>query len=619
MPRKQTNRQVDFKTVDPSLLNALLTPAATIEHYDLWLRKFLNVELASQVVSRFANISPLELAWKIYRHATAPVGTYESTLDVLATASRGSQKTLVCAVTECTVLLHDRRSFIHYAASRSQAASGFQYVSSFFNNQYLKIFLAGKPTKERIILRVPSVNDLEDIKLCYAEVLPISTFNVESKHVSMLGIDELSSLDNNKLSAYRYISGIPVSSDEGKPPIIFQISSRKQTGTLIEELIEKSPETGLSIYSWSSFEMGKVCGVSRHGEEKMSYYGSPYRLKVITPEDYEILEDKEKIKYFQADGYKNCFEKCEIAHSCLSQAAKQTCNIRTLNSVEKIISDFKKEPNLWTAQRMSLESTREGAIYSAFNTERHCKTEKEVLVLLGAPEGQTDLVSYIRKQQFLKAVGIDHSGGSAEGTMNVSIIDEKGRIFVIDYYAKEGLDTEGMVVKLREFDEKYKLDVVFPDPSPVDKNRELERAGFNIQSDLRKSVISGIDQVRSYLLNFQGITNMYFLKGKTDPLASDMMKYRFKSKIENVFSDDPAEEHSHGPDGLRYLVQNIIERNYKGVKVTLDDEQKKNTINNMSDVRRVLNESFKKHLNKLGVETEDNEEIQVAGNIKFIL
>jgi len=619
MPRKIVSRLTDFKTVDPSLLNALLQPCKTIEHYDLWLRKFLSVELASQTVSQFANTNPLELAWKIYRHATSPKGTYETTLDILATASRGSQKTLLSAVVEVTILLHDRRSFCHFGASRGQAAAGFQYVSSFLTNDYLKIFLASRPTKERIILRIPDYRDIENIKICDCHVLPISQFNVESKHCAMVGIDELSSLDNNKLNAYRYISGIPVSSDEGKPPIILQISSRKQTGTLIEDLIAKAPESGLSVSSWSAFEMMAHCPESRHGTEEMTYYGSPTQMKVITPETYQGLEDKEKVKFFEAKGFKNCFEKCELAHSCLSQASKQKCTIRTLNSVDKVISDLKKEPQLWTAQRMSLESTREGAIYSAFSAERHLKTEAELLKLLAAPEIYTELLPYLKKQKFLKAVGIDHSGGSAEGAIILAIIDEKGRIFVIDYFVKEGLDTETMIMKLKEWDDKYKIDVIFPDPAAVDKNTEIERAGFLVQSDLRKSVISGIDSIRSYLMNFQAITNMYFLKGRTDALAIDMTKYRFKSKIENIFTDEPIEEGSHGPDALRYLVQNIIERNYKGVSITLTEEEPK-TINNLNDIRRAMNNSFKKHLQSLGVEgQETDEEIQTFGSVKVIL
>ena len=619
MPRKQINRKIDFKSIDSNLMAALLTPARDIGHFDLWLRKFLSVELASQVVSRFANIAPLQLAWKIYNHATAPKGTYQSTLDILATASRGSQKTLMCAVVECAILLHDRRSFIHYAASRGQAASGFQYVKTFLTNDYLKIFLDGKPTKERIVLRIPNYQDLDDIKICTADVLPISTFNVESKHVAMLGIDELSSLDNSKLSAYRYLSGIPISTDESKPPIILQISSRKTQGTLIEELIEKAPESGLSVQSWTSLEMMQNCGIEKHGEEKFKYYGSPYALKVITPEEYTNLEDKEKVHYFEADGFKHCFKKCEIAHSCLSQAAKQTCTIKTLNSVEKVISDFKREPQLWTAQRMSLEATKEGAIYSGFSVERHVKTEREILKLLEAPENTNDLISYIRKQGYLRVSGVDHSGGAAEGTVSMGIVDEKGKIYWIDYFAKEGLDTEGVIVKLREFEAKYGIDVVFPDPSPVDKNTQLERAGFVIQADLRKSVISGIDQVRSYLLNYKGETAMFFLKGKTDQLALDMLKYRFKSKIENIYSDEPSEANSHGPDNIRYVVQNIAERHYRGVKITVDDEQKSNKIENMSDVRRSLNDAFKKHLNKLGVETDNEEKIESVGGIKYIL
>lgn len=618
MPRKQINRQTDFKIIEPSLLNALLQPCKDIYHYDLWLRKFLSVELASHTVSRFATTNPLSLAWEVYRHATSPKGTYENTLDILATASRGSQKTLLCAAVECTVLLHDRRSVLHYAASRNQAASGFAYVSGFFNNSYLKMFQASKPTRERITLRVPDINNLDDIRILTCDVLSISQFNVESRHESFVGIDELSSLSHDKLNSYRYISGIPVSTWDGRPPIILQISSRKATGSLIEDLIAKAPETGLHVKSWTCAEMTAACPPSKHGSEPMRYYGSPYEHKVLTPKAYELLEDKQKIRYFEANGFKNCFDSCEIAHSCLSQLANQQCTVRTLNSVQKTISDFKKEPQLWTAQRLSLEGTKEGSIYSAFNVERHCKTELEILKLLEAPESYTELLPFLKKQKYLKAVGIDFSGGSAEGAICLAIIDERGRIFWVDSYAKEGLDTESMIVKLKEFDEKYKIDVLFPDPSPVDKIRELERAGFIVQADLRKSVISGIDHIRSYLLNFQGITNMFFLKGKTDRMATDFIKYRFKSRVENIFSDDPAEENSHFPDSARYLVQNIIERNYKGVKITVTEEDTK-TVNNMSDVRRALNNSFKKHLNNLGVETEDEEPVQTIGGIKYIL
>jgi hypothetical protein len=618
MPRKK-NTKISFRDIDPNLLSAILTPCSSKQHLDLWLRKFLGVQLANNTVSQFSNTNALDLAWLVYSYAVAPPGTYTETLKILTVGGRGSQKTLWCAAVNTAILMHDRRSFLHYAASRGQASAGFSYINGFLTNQYLKIFLAAKPTKERLILEIPHYQNLDDVQLCTADVYPISTYTVESRHVSLISVDELSSLGSDKLTSFKYLSGIPIPSNEGKPPIWLNISSRKQTGSLIEEQIAKAQETGLKVFYWTALELCKRCPPSRHGEEKATYYGSPYFMKIIQPQEYENLEDKDKVKYFQADGFKGCLE-CPIAHSCLSQLAHQTCDLPMLSSVDQLIFNMKQEPNLWTAQRMSLESTREGAIYSAFNTERHIKTEVEILKLLEAPTNETDLLAYIKKQKFLKACGIDHSGGSAEGAITLAIIDEKGRIFWIDSYSKEGLDTPTMIVKLREFDDKYKLDILFPDPSAADKNVELERAGFLVQSDLRKSVISGIDHTRNYLMNYQGATAMYFLKGKTDKMASDFMKYRFKSKVENIFSDEPAEENSHYPDSARYLVQNIIERNYKGVKVSIEDQKPDTKIENMSDVRRALSNSFKKHLSNLGVETEaPDEPVDGGSGVKWII
>ena len=614
---------------EKQLIDNLLIPCTTKEHFQAWLNIYLAVDLADFTVSRFSSTNPLDAAWSLYQYAV--FNESDEPLKIMFVASRGSQKTLLLAATEVAVMLHDRRSVLHFAAIKEQSKVGFDYIKKFLQMPYVKHLLTTKPTIDEVKLAIPDINDPDDEPLeVGAKVLSISEGQVQGQHYSFVSVDELLVLQFGKRKAYEDIPGT-LSADyrTGKPSIMAEISSRKGAFSLVEKKISEAPKTGLNVKSWTVLELTKACPDSRSGTEPVIYYSNPY-LGVIQDEPkFQALPENEKKGYYKVDGFDGCI-KCPIAPICCSDLKKQTSKSKALRAVQSVISEFKNNSIEWfLSQLMSMKPSSEGLIYGKYTRERHVKTAKEIWQMITGEEVAQkptihQIVDKLKSTGYRLYAGLDHTGGQANAAINVVAINKTGMIFVLEGFAQPKLDIEDVAIELTRLKSIFEFEIIFADPAAADKNQWLaKKKKFRIKDSFDRSIDAGIEILRSKLMAGSGDITIYLLDERTATIQDEFSKYHYKENSDGTYSNVPEDEFNHNLDAMRYILINIFARHGNVMAPELSKEEEKQMKNDMvgdQDItvwlQATIQDAIQKNAAEKGVDVDPI--MEGDGDVKWI-
>lgn len=543
----------------------LITPCESKEHLDLWLKTFLDVNLVDVTVSRYATVNPLEGAWMVYQRALHSKN--KEPLNSMFVASRGSQKTLLAAAVEIAVAIHDRRDILHFAGSSDQVSAGFKYVKEFLNKKYIRDLIDGKVTAAGANLYIPHYKNPDDIKLVTIKVFPITPMSVQGQHAPALIVDELLTLSFDKLKAYRDLSGVPIPTKDGRPFFRLEISSRKGAFSLVEEKIASAHKTKLKVNSWTIFELTERCLDERSGIVPTTYFTNIVKGLSISTDQYSELTEAEQAGFQEIQAFDGC-RACPLLPFCGGDLKKQTSTNPHLRTIESVEQEIRQNSHDWfISQKMCLLPSTEGLIYNKFKKDSHVVDSQKIWETLTGDKldylpTHTQLINKFKELGAECYVGVDHTGGTAPCSVVVGYIDKAGHLYVVDTMYEAGLELEDLIAVLKRFQVQYNYKMVFPDPASADKNKILRKNGIPVMFNFKKDIAAGIETVRSKVMSGAGTISLYCLQGKTDDLINEFSKYHYKEAGDGSgFTSDPAEEYSHGMDGLRYLCQNIFGRN----------------------------------------------------------
>lgn len=608
------------------LRNNLLVPCTSREMFQAWLNIYLNVDLADCTVSRFSSTNPLDAAYYLYDYAINNVS--EEPLKIMFVASRGSQKTLLASCVEMAVMLHDRRSVLHFAAIKEQSRVGYDYLKKFAQMPFIVDLLSTKPTVDELKFSIPNyLNSEEDPIDVNAKVLSISEGQVQGQHYSMVSVDELLVLQFSKRKAYYDIPGV-LSSDyrTGKPSIMIEVSSRKGAYSLVEDKIASAPRTGLMVKSWTVLELTKPCPDSRSGTEPVIYHSNP-KLGIIQDENqFKDLSDAEKMGFIKVNGFKGCLT-CPIAPVCCTDLKKQTSKSKALRAIQSVISEYKANSLEWVlSQLFSMQPSSEGLIYSKFSRERHVKTYKEFWELITGEKRQQkptihQIVSEMKKRGYRIFAGLDHTGGNAPAAINILALDSLGRIFILETYSESKKDIEDLAVELTRLKTLYEFEKIYADPAAADKNDWLrKKKKFRVIDSFDRSIESGIEIIRSKLMAASGDISIYLLDDRTSAMQDEFGKYHYRELSDGTYGTEPEDEHNHAQDALRYILVNLFAKTGHILAPDISPEEKKmmqqDQMNGMSMtdwIQWQMHEAARKNAEETGKDPENviSDEIKV--------
>lgn len=564
---------------------ALLVPCQTKEHLSDWFKVYLDFHAFQDISSRFATATPMDAAWEAYNFA---VHTKERTPKwYLFASARSTQKTITLAAVEVAIMIHAKRTTLHYAGSKDQVDSGYAYVKKFLMRPIIRDLLASDITASQTELLIPSKdneqwlagmttkeiakNNPDAVTPVKISVYSISPFQVQSKHESVVGVDEIHTLKGEKAAAYKDIRKIPIAAQDGKPWIRIGISSRKMPNSLVESEIENKDKTGLILRQWTVFEGVEQCPTSRNGGDFVhERYINVYSGDEKTTEEFDKYQGKDKDKYSYTKLGSGCLT-CPLRNSCMGDLSKPKPDNKHYQSIEAAITDFISDTDRgwYVAQCLSLQPSREGIVFSRFDKNVFRLTPREMYKkFTGEDPGREmvkeELIEFMLSKGVKAYMGLDH-GFTDPAAFVVNYEDSVGNIYVMHASGTPGLDPNQLVAHVKRLWEIYKFTHVYPDTAQPALNKLLKDLKlFVVKDDFDKKdgIADGISLIRGKISPINGGETQYVgLAGECDFLENEMERYQYDSDASGKFLDEPIDDQNHSCDAQRYAAINRWKRN----------------------------------------------------------
>jgi hypothetical protein len=530
----------------------------------------------------------MDAAWELYSFCMNPPD--KSPKQFLYASSRATQKTLLLAAVETVLAIHSRRPIVHFAAAREQVKPAKKYMVEFSQRPYIRELLKSDPTSVNIIYLVPeSDNELwlkgwnaieiqkgredstglhagrpDSLREVEIELAGISGATTQGKHTSIVSVDEVSSLKGEKISFYNDIKKVPIASHDGKPYVVFKISTRRGAYSVVEKEISEASKTGLNVRRWTVLEGVEKCPDERSGTDFIHQrYVSVTQGQCSTEEEYVNLEDKKK-KDFEVTALATKCLSCPLRVVCRGDLKKQRSKSKHLQPIDAAIVEYaSSDRDFYNSQCLSLMPTKEGLVLSRFDEDLHVVSADEMFQIFTGSKppraiNPDQLINLFRSKGLKFYAGIDW--GFTDPTAIVVVATDGERAFTLYAMSRSNMEVVKDVVPiLKQLEARFGKLVYFPDTARPDNNATLISLGFAVDDAFDKGTIdSGITQIRTLLSPNIGSPRMYLLKGETDPLVDEVKKYHYLANTDGTISDDIADEFNHLIDAWRYLIINVF-------------------------------------------------------------
>lgn len=147
----------------------------TRDELSKFIQLFFGLHLPDQIVSRYADVSPLDVIWQVY-DICVNKNNPDNIEELLYVAGRGSGKTLGMAIAELLVMLHDSRDICHVGAVLAQAKRCYEYQTKFMLSRRIRPIIEDKHIEQekRVLqkLNMEKSTFLIDDEQVSLEVLP---------------------------------------------------------------------------------------------------------------------------------------------------------------------------------------------------------------------------------------------------------------------------------------------------------------------------------------------------------------------------------------------------------------------------------------------------------------
>lgn len=598
-------------THDEMMRRALFTPCETKEQLATWIRVFTGFDLPDCTVSDESNSNPLDMIWEVYDKARK--NDDDDYSRVMAYASRGGFKTLGASILEVLQVLHLRRNVAHMAAIFDQSKKSQEYVRGIFNKPYIRDFSVGQNVKKIEICRYYSRetgksltesewsalnsgerNTYERIHN-YIQIVLCTMTGANSAHTEFFCVDEVDVVPKQHRPAYEEAKHIP-DARGGMKPITLLTSTRKFSYGLVQHEITNSIDTGLHVRHWNIVDITQPCAPERHEPEKpkQTYYINDSTLKHITEDDYKLLDETAKSKWYPREGFAGC-RKCPLFAACKGRlATHQKSKSTMLKPITTMINQFKQSSVSGVqTQLLCRKPDESGLIYPKFSRETHIKSPKQIAEMLtGEPQEKE-----ISKSQLLQLMldkgakfyaGMDFGFSHNFATVVGAVFGQF--MFIVTVIAMPGLELDEKIAVCEPI--KPFSPTIFGDPEAPADIKTFKRKGFHMREwdKYKGSVKAGIEVVRMKLQPAVGDPQLFLLGD--DPgvelLAKRLEKYHFMTDAAGQISEEPDDEDDDEADALRYMVMNVF-----APKGKLNVPSSKSS--DLADIRQTIAEATQPH------------------------
>jgi hypothetical protein len=556
----------------------LFQPLNSEEELREWVYLYLGIYFPSGVVYPTSNSSPTHSMWSIY-NLFKTGGTVDCP-QVVMCASRDSYKTLSAAAIEVLLFVHFQLPMAHAAAIKFQAGACVAYVNTMFRKirPYLEYHGWTKTSDNKTLIewRTPAGDDIS------LTVLTATKEGFNSRHVPFLVLDELDLMDG---AAFKESRMVP-SMYRGIAPLILILSTRKFASGLMESEITRTPSIGGKVFQWN------ILDVAEHISENISlkhlpmverYISSQLPMSNLSPQEWLLLEEKDKNKYEQFSAYAGIAEHKMLPvmrNYLVDRSSEDTGYLyKPLTAVH---NNFKvTDIEIADAQLLCNKPSSAGLVYGRFNPLLNIMTPEQALTeLLGEKPNNTSLEHL---HDYLMNLGITFIGGGDWGftdytSLVVLALLPGGIVWIVDGMLEKGLEHSDVVKHAKELQEKWQIDKWYVDQNYPSLLVTMRKNGMKCP-EFTKVVADGISAVQSKIVDATGVRRLFVIKQPNTERIIQMFG-DYKWALDN--HGNPTEKPYHDKDGvsdiadsLRYPHQCLFSKGGK-VRFTINsDEQKK--------------------------------------------
>jgi hypothetical protein len=564
---KQTTSAADKKK-----LRALLTPCKTKPDMKNWIRYHLHMDIPDCTVSRYADTNPLDAIWSIY-DICVNHNNPDMVEELLYVASRGSGKTLGVAIAELMVMLHDQRDVVHVGAIMSQAKRCYDYQMGFMLNDKLKPLLAkeirsGDKILEKLNMEKSMFNLLDKFTKTLVkvslEVLPCTLKAVNGPHVPLVVVDEIDTVSGEGLRAFKDIEGM-LDSKGQRQGLRVGISTRKSRYGLMNKQIEDAEAAGRTVKYWTALEFTQRCPDERSGTDKTVGYVLQEDMEVITEEEFLKKAKQKQEEYFKNEFPGSKCLKCPIAPLCLGDAKNQKSSSNMLKPITDPIKKAMGNGADWAiSQLFNLKPSVEGIIYKEFEERKHVKNWNEMWLILTGKEfpGECDHDTFVKKCHEMKLscyAGIDW-GWTNPSTVVYFFVDNRENVYVVRCEGQTYTNNPTWVQTIKsKWHHMYRCQLYFPDMANPGDVVTMKQEGLPSPSKQTKDTHGGIQIVKKWLRSLNSpVPKIFFAKETCSHIITEFGLYHYKTDAAGVITEDPAKEHDHWLDALRYAMYELF-------------------------------------------------------------
>lgn len=561
-------------------------PCQTKEALALWIAEFLQLEFPDTIVDEDSTASPMGFIWSVYSKALFNIEPENNR--ILAYAARDSGKTLAESVLAFLMIVHLNRSVGHMAATLDQAAKATAYIGIYFGRPYFRRFLIGDNKKTKEFVRYEhadtgksiSTKEWEDLPLleqgsyrnfsAKLEIVVCTPKGANSLHVPFFCVDEV---DLANPQAYEEAKMIPTADHRtGTAAITVLTSTRKYAYGLVQNEIDKAPQSGLKIYHWNILDISRKCEEDRHHPEKprIPVFINKEDLRVAKPAEYARLTPEDQSKYAPHDAFDGCINNCSLLAMCRGRLATVAQNPKfpQASSLQKpvthLIGQFKSvDPQAALAQLLCRKPSQTGLIYPYLDREVHVKTPAQIAEMITGDHYPEDfdrdaLIEMLKGRGTEFVAGMDF--GYTHYWASPLIAIDGRRAFVIGCVARAEILTNQQIEIFQSAFGDMKP-AVFADTENPQAIKEFKDAGVDMRRWQKKpgSVLQGIEVVRWMMRPLIGEPQLYFMAGDDviDLLFLHLSQYHWTTdRLLGTPTDEPDETNDDLPDSLRYVLMN---------------------------------------------------------------
>jgi radical SAM protein with 4Fe4S-binding SPASM domain len=555
-------------------IKALFTPCKTKQELKNWIRYHLNLDLPDTTVSRYADSNPLEAVWQMY-DICVNKNNPDLIDELLYVASRGSGKTLAVAIAELMIILHDQRDVVHVGAILSQAKRCYDYQMGFMLSDKLRGVLEHKLKDdkqfiEKLNMEKSTFNLFDRSSKIRTktslEVLPCTLKAVNGPHVPLVVVDEIDTVSGEGLRAFKDISGM-LDSRGGKRALRVGISTRKSRYGLMNQQIENAEQAGRTVKYWTALEFTQQCPDERSGTEPTIGYVFQDEMETITEEQWQRKTKSKQDEYERIEFPGEKCLSCPIAALCLGDAKKQNSKSNMLKPIsDPIKKAMENGPDWAISQLFNLKPSVEGIIYKEFDERKHVKTWSEMWKILTGSDypGECDHDTFIKKCHQMKLscyAGIDW-GWSNPSTVVFFFVDNRENVYVVRTEGMTYTNNPTWVQMIKQkWHHMYRCQLYFPDMANPGDAVTMKQEGLPCPSKQTKDTLGGIQVVKKWLKSLSSpMPKMYFAEETCSHIIQEFGMYHYKTDAAGTITEDPAKEHDHWLDALRYALYELFSK-----------------------------------------------------------